>query len=331
MSIQSVAQEKEPLQIEGLANLWQEGWELPRFSRWGLVCHHCAQAWSNFLSFPVTTAITLLSVGLSLILFGGFLMARENIEHALAGAQQELTMSIFFRDETSAAEIEKLSDELKASVVVASVAFVEKKDALSRFRAELGEHAIILDGLEDQNPLPASLEIKFKEQEGLLEAVRSLGGSLALRPVVEYVDFGEGLLGKLSSFMSAFRLLGMVAVACMLIITSFMITSTIKLAVYAQREALEIMRLVGATEWFIRAPFIIEGIFVGIFGALISLLLLYGIWLSCQELVAQADIARTLLPNVEFLSLSGVASVILVGALVSVAGVFFAVRSRTND
>ena len=131
------------------------------------------------------------------------------------------------------------------------------------------EYAGILEGLKD-NPLPASLEVKLRPQFGRAGNIEDLSGRLERLPGVDEVHYGRRWVAKLKIFVEVIKLVGITVGGLLLFATIFVISNTIKLTFYSRQEELEIMRLVGATDFFIKTPFLIEGLLHGLGGALLA-------------------------------------------------------------
>lgn len=148
---------------------------------------------------------------------------------------------------------------------------VSKEEALTRLRESLGEDADILEGL-DRNPLPASIEIRGGIAQAGPDALEELAAELESMEGVEEVDYGRDWVGRLEGLVSLFALAGGLLGGLILLAAMVTVSNTIKLAVFARKDEIEIMKLCGATDSFVRAPFLIEGFLQGVLGALVAAL-----------------------------------------------------------
>ena len=171
----------------------------------------------------------------------------------------------------TAADVERLSSGMAKLMPGGKVAYTDKAKALKNFRALLGDDASMLEGLEQENPLPASLDmqaVSAEQAESLFEEVseRFRGDS-----AVESVRYSRGGVQQLKKILSVVRGAGIVGIVFLLIITGFIIANTIRLALYGHRMEIEIMQLVGARRAAIMAPYVIEGLVQGLLGAVVAI------------------------------------------------------------
>lgn len=223
--------------------------------------------WRNALmSLAATATMTLM-----LILLAGFWIIQSGLLAGLQFVEQKVEVVADLTDDASIAEVGSLRASLDLMPEVAGVNYVSKDDALQRFRAQLeqqGEED--LTAYLDSNPLRPSLEVRLADPEDY-EAVIT---RLRAEPLVTTVKDVGNLVDRVLTVTNMLRTAGAVVLAIVAAIVLFIIINSIRLAVLARSEEIEIMRLVGASDAFIRWPFVFEGALVGIFGAAITLGLL---------------------------------------------------------
>jgi cell division transport system permease protein len=151
---------------------------------------------------------------------------------------------------------------------------VSPADAADRLRRELGDLGDALKDLPD-NPLPASVELRIPPASRTPEALRALAGEIQKSPAVTGVDYGEQAVARLSSISAATKYGGAVAFIIVVVATIIIVAATLQLAIYARRDEIEIQKLVGATDRFVKVPFLIEGLFQGLLGAGLAMA---GLW-----------------------------------------------------
>ena len=310
----------------GLGGLWKDGSEIPRLSPMGVVLHLAMQAWRSFIHSPITSVLTIVTITTALLVFAMFVLIIENVKVVVSSAQSELSVSLFLKDGASDQSIRELQEKVRRDPAVERESLRGKDQALRDFREALGEKAAILEGLESDNPLPASIEVKFKEGPEIPDRIDEFAAEISKTPIVEHVDYSRGLVTRLSGFLKFFSWAGFFSIVFMLLITSFIITNTIRLALYSHREEIEIMKLVGATDAFIRAPYMIEGFVQGLIGAIVSLLLSYSCFALFQDIVTKNDILQVFLSTLQFLSWHSILLVLICGVSVGILGSFLAVR-----
>lgn len=310
----------------GLKRLWNEGSVEPVSSRWNLVGQQALIAWRAFLAAPVTSLLTVAIIGVVLLLFSAFLLAAENVGRVLSEARGGLHLSLYLREGVEAAELDRLAGEVKGLPEVESVELFPKDRNLDLFRKSLGPDAVILDGLEAENPIPASLEVRFKEGESSSAVFERYAERFRADPSVDLAHYNRGLVGQLGATLRSFRTVTTAAAFCMLLVTGVVVSNAIRLALHSHRDEIEIMRLVGATDAFVRTPYVIEGGAQGLLGAaggLAGLFILGGI---LRGLLLRDPLLATVVPSFRFLSLGSLLLVLGTGTLVGAAGSWFAVR-----
>lgn len=148
--------------------------------------------------------------------------------------------------------------------------YISKERALERFRERLGEQQSILNALGDNNPLPNGYDIKVERPEQIKEIAQIIANIQG----VENVRYGKEMVEKLFSLTKMIRTFGLIIIVFLALAATFIISNTIRLTVFARRREIGIMKYVGATDWFIRWPFLLEGMMLGFLGALIAVLVL---------------------------------------------------------
>ncbi|MCU0479204.1 MAG: permease-like cell division protein FtsX [Chloroflexi bacterium] len=214
---------------------------------------------------------------LMLLLLAGFWLLQAGLEAGVTYVEEKVEIVADLRDVPGAdavlvVQAQALAVDVAALAQVREVRYVSKDEALARFRERLRERGQVdLTGFLDRNPLPASLEVSLVDPRDYEPVVDLLASRTA---VVEDVIEVQQLIERLTSVTNVLRTGGIVVLGLVGLVVLFIIVNTIRLAVVARREEIEIMRLVGASDAFIRWPFIFEGAFVGLLGAGAALLVL---------------------------------------------------------
>ncbi|KEI06910.1 ABC transporter permease [Clostridium botulinum] len=215
---------------------------------------------------------SIITVSLTLFMFGIFLLTMLNANQLLKNLESKLEVSVFLKENVAAAEKQKVASSIKNIQGVAGIKYITKTEALQKLNNQLGEeNKDLMKGLDKQNPLPESFIIRVDNSSIIKSVVEKTKGIKSVEKVVA----NEDLVNQISKITKGVKWVGGVALLIMIPICLFLIGNTIKLAVYARRREVNIMKFVGATDWFIRWPFIIEGVIIGVIGALISSGLLY--------------------------------------------------------
>ncbi|MDK2933710.1 MAG: cell division transport system permease protein [Clostridiales bacterium] len=208
-----------------------------------------------------------------LIIFGMFLLFSVNLNYIGAQVQEQWEIKVFIDEKIPSHEIPIIGEQIKKIKYIKACTLETKEQALENYKKQLGEDAYILEGFDEFNPLRDSYNINLDDIRYADQVVQQLSEIPGIAKVKNHKEFVDRLL-KVTEFVRMASLWIMLLLAC---IAVFIISNTIKLAVFARRKEINIMKFVGATDWFIRWPFIIEGMLIGLIGALISLLLVgYG-------------------------------------------------------
>jgi len=213
-------------------------------------------------TFSVTTTAVML------LMLGCFLVVIASLNVTLRALETKIDVVAYIKDTADPAGVQNLRDSLGKNADVASVSYVSKDDALARMKQTLGDKAQLLAQVKG-NPLPASLEIRLK----FANSAPALADELKHEAVVEDVDYKRDVVDRLLAITGFLRLAGTVIVLGLAAIALFIIVNTTRIAMYARRQEIEIMKLVGATDWFVRWPFIFEGMFLGLLGGLATVAL----------------------------------------------------------
>jgi cell division transport system permease protein len=226
------------------------------------------RAWQGFWRNAVMSLAATATMVLMLLLLAGFWIIQTGLLAGLQFTEQKVEVVAYLQPNAQANQIEGLQNQLEAMPEVASVAYVDRDAALERFRSSMeAQGREDLTRYLDSNPLYASLEVKLVDPSD----VRIVGDALRADPNVRNVINIEDLVERVLTVTSILRTAGTVVLLVVGIIVLFIIVNTIRLAVVARAEEIEIMRLVGASDAFIRWPFVFEGAFVGLLGALLAL------------------------------------------------------------
>jgi cell division transport system permease protein len=237
--------------------------------RISLVAYFFKKALENLRINPFLSLVTLSTIAISMLILGLFALIYLNVQQFLHHWGDELRVTVYLKETISRSEAEKLSKKVVNWRAVEKSNYVSKEQALARFRGQLREHAGILEGLTE-NPLPASLELKIRPEYNRGEKMEDLSARLQRLPGVAEVQYGKKWAAKLRIFLDVIKLVGITVGGLLLLATIFVVSNTVKLTFYSRQDELEIMRLVGATDSFIKAPFIIEGLLHGLGGALLA-------------------------------------------------------------
>jgi cell division transport system permease protein len=234
--------------------------------------HTFSRAILNLRRSLTTTSLTVATVAVAFTLLGMFVFIAFNLERLAGQLQSGFRLVVYLQDEITQRKIDHVRTLLVESRAVDKVSYVSPEQAADRFRQRLGEANPLLTGL-DSKSLPASFEATFRTQL-LTEHVNSLTGSLAELPGVEQVSYGRQWLERYFDFQEVTRLVALLIAGLIVLATLLIVSNTIRLSLFSRQAEIRILKLVGATEFFIKAPFVLEGMLLSTLGALL------GVWVA---------------------------------------------------
>jgi cell division transport system permease protein len=287
-----------------------------------LVLRRVAHSMKDLLWTHMLTSGTM---AMTLFVFGGFLLLQENLRAFTKGWGDQIQIIAYLRDALTAPELQSLLAQLRAFPEVAAIRYVSQEKAWDEFKRSLGSQSSLLEGLQS-NILPASFEITLKSPYRGREALKNLTTRLKSAPGISDVEYSEEWTERLHLILLGIQWGKWIFGGLLFFATLFIIGNTVKLAILARREEIEIMQLVGAVNAVIKAPFILEGMIQGIFGSLFSILALGFLFLLFGAQLPPA--LGALLPpdELRFLDLRSILLLLLMGWTLGACGSLLAVR-----
>ncbi|MDO4589992.1 MAG: permease-like cell division protein FtsX [Slackia sp.] len=225
-----------------------------------------------------TSLGSIITIFLSLLIIGIFLVGGAIINNTVSSVEDKVSITAYVDDEAAQSDIDSVMKKLKTTQGVESVGFTTKDQALENFQNSMSSTDIV-DQLDGTNPLPASIDIELADPQ----MVETIAGQLAADPAFskicdnpddpsDSVKYGEDSVDRLFSLTSYIRYIGVALIALLIFIALVFINNTIRLAILARRKEISIMRLVGASNGFIRGPFLMEGAVHAIIGSALAVL-----------------------------------------------------------
>ncbi len=283
----------------------------------------------NFRRNWVMSLGAVITIYLSLLLVGIFIATGFIVNSVVEGVEDKVTIQVFLKDGAPTEQVNELQEQLLADPLVQGVDYTTKDEALAKFKEDMKQSPEIIDQLEG-NPLPASLDVTLKDPRTVEQMVAKIKKNPTFLEVADRPDspedslkYGQQIVNKLFAFTRIVRIIEVVFVVMLAVVSLIFINNTIRLAIYARRKEIGIMRLVGASNWFIRTPFMLEGLFQALIGAALAILSVVGL---------QAAVLPRLKDALPFMavSLTGSATMqiavalTLAGALIGLAGSWLA-------
>jgi cell division transport system permease protein len=246
--------------------------------------------WRN----PVMSLASTFTVGLMLLLFAFFLATDRGLQAAVNVLESKVELALFLEDDARVSDVLALRTRIEADPAVSKVDYVTKEQAMARLVDIAARRPDIQIVDTSTNPLQNSLEIKLAHAQDASRVTATLREEIGKGVVNDVVDNPQ-VVDKLLTITRVLSIGGLAVLAMMLIVALFVIVNTIRIAVHARRDEIEIMKLVGATDWFVRWPFILEGMLVGALGAMAA---------TAVVLVAAGPVMAAMVNFIEILPLS---------------------------
>ena len=261
------------------------------------------------------TSISIVIMSLSLLMLAVFLLATDNVLKLVSEAQNEMKMYVYLDDGVSQTQAQDLYQKILQEPEVSEVQFVSKDEAMEDFRQQLGDDSDLLGTLR-ANPLPNSFLVTPREESKTRDAMVSLAERIQPLPGVEEVRYGREFLDRFAKVLKALYFVNGVVGFIVILSALFISPNAVRLTVISRRKTIEILKLVGATNGYILAPFIIEGAFQAGVAAVLSLGLLWCV----------AVLSRNVIPDITFFSTQKAAVYLLTCVVIGSIGSGLALR-----
>ncbi len=278
--------------------------------------YHLTQAVTGIKRAGFMSVACIIIMTCTLLIFGIFLLATANLREILRFAHEKVEIVAFLEDGVSAAGADSLEAEIKNIPFVEQIRHVSPTEALERLKTEFGTRSYILDALDD-NPLPASLEIVLKPQYRLKDRVISVAERIEQMKGVEDISYGRGWITILERMVRVFALVDIAVGMVVGIAAVVTVSYTVRLTLFARRDLIRVLKLVGATDFFVMAPFILEGLIHGAVSIVLSTGMLY----------LGFRVVDVKVPQAVFMPWGMIVFFAVFGILVAVLGSWLSVRS----
>ena len=228
----------------------------------------------------LSTAATLIMV-VTLVILTVTALVFNLSSTTIKKVQERVDISVFFNQQIAESQIQSIQSDIQKLPQTASITYISAQQALDNFKQNNANNPAIIQSLGefDQNPLPASLQIKAKQLDQYPIITQALSAD-KYKPFIAKINFDDNraVIDRLSHLLKTVQTVGLGLVILFVIIAVLVIFNTIRLTIYNRREEVEIMRLVGATNWYIRWPFIMESILYAAAAAVITFLIMVPVW-----------------------------------------------------
>ncbi len=237
--------------------------------KYNIIGYLIGDGFKNVFKNKKSTASCLIIMCAAMFIFGLFFTVGENVEHMMQEILQSQGLQVFLYNDVSDQEIKKVESELNKIDGVNKITYISREDAFTQVKEEFQSNPNLLDGIEEKKIFPPSFMVTLDKLE-LNEQIQS-----QIRQIdkVEDITTENDTITTLMGLAKGIRIVSLIILIILVVISIFIISNTIKLTVYARRKEISIMKYVGATNGFIRWPFIVEGIIIGLIAAMLSIVI----------------------------------------------------------
>lgn len=283
-----------------------------------------------FRNFSLSLA-SISCITITLIVVAFSLLLSMNVENFSESIRKDVTVVMFLKSDTTAEDVSKIKKELEgvSNIENSTIEFKSKADSALELKNGNDIFATTVDKwTDDTNPLLDSYMFKVKEIEEIDNTVKEVNNLPFTKDKINNINYGEDIVHQMIVVFNVVRKICIVAVAALVLVTAFLIANTIKLAIYSRRREIEIMRLVGASNTSIKVPFILEGLFIGIIGSIIPILVTIFGYSTLYDFFGGklfgSALVALIAPMPFVYNISGI--LVLIGILVGMIGSYQAVR-----
>lgn len=255
------------------------------------------------------------TVAVSLFVLGVFLILVLNMNRLAGMLESQVQISVYLEDHLTDREKRQIGYDIESLQGIDSVTYVDRETAKERLKERLGDQKYLLDALSDDNPLPDAFEVTVTTPS----VVESAAGAIDSMQGVEEAKYGQDVVEHLFDITRLMRIFGFVLMGLLGGATLFIISNTIRLTVFARRKEIAIMKYVGATDWFIRWPFLLEGIVLGCIGGLIAAVALRSFYAAMAAKIYSTLAFFPLMPQYPFMNYVTLA-ILLAGIVIGAIG-----------
>ncbi|MGD2038758.1 MAG: permease-like cell division protein FtsX [Desulfobacterales bacterium] len=281
------------------------------------------RAIEDFRKNRLLNIITLLTISLSILIVSAFILFFTNTNDIMNFWKKGLRVMAYLKPELPGPPLKDLTRRIQSISGVENVRFVSKKEAFTQLKAQMKRQASLFDNLAE-NPLPDALEIRMNAATQSWDKVEFLAAQIEALDEVEEVEYGQRWLSRYTRIFNLFKLTGYAMCGIFFMAAVFIVANTIRLVIYSRKDEIEIMRLVGAAERFIKVPFYFQGLLQGAFGASIGLAVLFFAYLVIVSNIEQGWFSGNF--QIRFLSPLVSGTIILLSMLVGWFGSYLSLK-----
>lgn len=268
--------------------------------KYSVLGYFIGEGFSNVFKNKKSTGASLMIMCATMIIFGIFLILGENINHFVDEVESEQGIQVFVKNEATQEQIDELGEKIRNIDGVSTVDFISKDEALEQMKERFGDRQDLLDGYEGENNIFTASYVVTLTDLTKSEAVQDQINTYT--DVVKKITSKDEVVTTLINLANGIKIVTGVILALLIIISIFIIANTIKLTVHARRKEISIMKYVGATNSFIRWPFIVEGMIIGILASIISIVIVGGAYTFIADKLVSSEFMQLI--NMNLISFS---------------------------
>ncbi|WP_416175590.1 permease-like cell division protein FtsX [Clostridium sp.] len=262
------------------------------------------------------------TVAATLFILGISLLTLTTIRQGILQVESKVEVKVYLKDDITSKQKDAIKNKIESIDGIVNLDYETKQEAVDKFKTQLGEqNESLVEGLKKDNPLPNSYIVKVKTPEIVSQVVNSIKGMDG----IDTIQDARGVVDKIIKITNAIKWIGTIVLIILIGVSLFLIGNTIKITVYSRRKEIGIMKYIGATDWFIRWPFIIEGIVIGIIGAIVSDIVLYYMYKIVYVKASYAPLLMCFVnPQYVYTHILGI--FILSGSIIGAVGSILSIR-----
>lgn len=281
------------------------------------------RAIKDILDHRFLSVVTIATISISILIASAFMLFFMNASGIVNSWQEGIRIMVYLKPNTPETEVLDAKLKIQEMNGVQNVQFISNKEALERLKDQMKRQSSLLDNLKE-NPLPDAFEVRLTESFQNQNKVEMLAAQLESVSIVDEVEYGQVWLGRFTNILNLLRLTGYAMSVLFFLATVLIVANTIRLVLYSRREEVEIMRLVGASDGFIRAPFYMEGLIQGALGGIIGLAALFVLFMVISSNVEQGVTSGMF--TIRFLSWQTFVGILVCSMFVGWTGCFISLK-----
>jgi cell division transport system permease protein len=267
--------------------------------------------------------VTIITIAIAILISSAFALFFVNANTIVHSWKKGIRIMVYLKPNSSEIKVNDIKKKIEGMKGVKKVRFISNKEALERLKNQMKRQSSLLDDLQE-NPLPDAFEVRLTEDFQNQDKVETLAARLESLSKVDEVEYGQVWLGRFTNILNLFRLTGYAMGGLFFVATVLIVANTIRLVLYSRREEVEIMRLVGATDRFIKTPFYIEGLIQGALGGIIGLAALFVLFVLISSNVDKS--LTSSLFAIRFLSWEAFLGILICSMFIGWMGCFLSLK-----